>query len=301
MSLHIARPAATLAAIFGLLAATASAHQTSVPLTFWADNYDSPEARCQLEVGAGGATCGLRAWAIRRDCLLARMDDGGCDETQEEADDEAIQQLRLAIFQGDISPVCRQADLPKMLFSDLQDVQFDVVTFCRELEAAAVSVVFNPTFRVEDPTSLAGEEKACVHAFATATTKAFNFAFRARRATLDRIANRRRSSRNKNLDVDASNRSVSRANQALVESLANACAPASFEQLYGFGIEDAVALVTSRAACLADQTYPVLAYQDEYACPAAVCGNGMRETGERCDDGNTTDGDGCSSGCQLEF
>lgn len=31
-----------------------------------------------------------------------------------------------------------------------------------------------------------------------------------------------------------------------------------------------------------------------------VCGNGARETGEQCDDGNTGAGDGCSATCQVE-
>ncbi len=34
--------------------------------------------------------------------------------------------------------------------------------------------------------------------------------------------------------------------------------------------------------------------------PAPVCGNGVVESGEQCDDGNTTNGDGCSSTCQTE-
>lgn len=32
----------------------------------------------------------------------------------------------------------------------------------------------------------------------------------------------------------------------------------------------------------------------------AVCGNHTMEPPEECDDGNTIDGDGCSSTCQLE-
>jgi cysteine-rich repeat protein len=36
------------------------------------------------------------------------------------------------------------------------------------------------------------------------------------------------------------------------------------------------------------------------AGPAPVCGNGIVESGEVCDDGNTTSGDGCSATCQLE-
>lgn len=34
--------------------------------------------------------------------------------------------------------------------------------------------------------------------------------------------------------------------------------------------------------------------------PVAVCGNGILEAGEQCDDGNTVSGDGCSSTCQIE-
>src|SRR6185436_15870448 len=33
---------------------------------------------------------------------------------------------------------------------------------------------------------------------------------------------------------------------------------------------------------------------------APVCGNAEIESGEQCDDGNTQDGDGCSSTCKLE-
>ncbi|MBU3904562.1 MAG: DUF4215 domain-containing protein [Nanoarchaeota archaeon] len=31
-----------------------------------------------------------------------------------------------------------------------------------------------------------------------------------------------------------------------------------------------------------------------------ICGNNIKEIGERCDDGNNVDGDGCSSTCTVE-
>jgi len=34
--------------------------------------------------------------------------------------------------------------------------------------------------------------------------------------------------------------------------------------------------------------------------PPPCCGNGKVETGEECDDGNTTSGDGCSAECKIE-
>lgn len=35
-------------------------------------------------------------------------------------------------------------------------------------------------------------------------------------------------------------------------------------------------------------------------CPVAVCGNGIQEPGESCDDGGTVPGDGCSALCAIE-
>ncbi len=282
-----------------LLAAAAipsalSAHTGLVPLTFWADNFTPADARCQLEVGAGAATCGFGTWIIRRDCLLSRLDGGVCDE---EADDAAAEALRLGVFQGDINPSCSQANLNNLGFLDAQDIQFDVVTFCRELEAAAVSVVFNPFFAADGERTLSDGEKQCIRSFASVTTKAFNYAFRVRRSTLDRIANRRRSSRTKNADVREADGRISDSNRALQSALVRNCSESDFQALYGLTTADAVALVSTRSACLATRTYPVEAFE----CPDAVCGNGMRETNEDCDDGNLDAGDGCDDRCRVEF
>jgi cysteine-rich repeat protein len=35
--------------------------------------------------------------------------------------------------------------------------------------------------------------------------------------------------------------------------------------------------------------------------PTSCCGDGHVDSGEQCDDGNTADGDGCSATCQLEY
>ena len=43
-----------------------------------------------------------------------------------------------------------------------------------------------------------------------------------------------------------------------------------------------------------------LASSDATAQAPSFCGNFVIEIGEQCDDGNSADGDGCSSGCLIE-
>ncbi len=44
----------------------------------------------------------------------------------------------------------------------------------------------------------------------------------------------------------------------------------------------------------------VLHHQAHHQASSAICGNGTKETGEGCDDGNTTNNDGCSATCFTE-
>ncbi|HKU39954.1 MAG TPA: DUF4215 domain-containing protein [Polyangiales bacterium] len=56
-----------------------------------------------------------------------------------------------------------------------------------------------------------------------------------------------------------------------------------------------------RAAGAADGCCPKGAYSSQdMDCPPA-CGNGMREAGETCDDGNLQSGDGCDAMCKSEI
>ena len=41
-------------------------------------------------------------------------------------------------------------------------------------------------------------------------------------------------------------------------------------------------------------------FEDCNTCASALCGDGVTDPGEQCDDGNTTGGDGCSATCQSE-
>ena len=65
----------------------------------------------------------------------------------------------------------------------------------------------------------------------------------------------------------------------------------------GSGAEDACNLGELDCPCMGDACMPGLICQDG-TCVASVCGNGMVEDPEVCDDGNNVDGDGCAADCK---
>ena len=113
-------------------------------------------------------------------------------------------------------------------------------------------------------------------------------------------------------------RGVTRKTGALTQTLAKSCSAASAAALFPgacAGAADAPALaacVAARARCAfcagfngSDGTaIDCDVFDDALAngsCETAPrCGDGARDSGEDCDDGDTEDGDGCSASCQLE-
>ncbi len=67
---------------------------------------------------------------------------------------------------------------------------------------------------------------------------------------------------------------------------------------------EVTAITTLKAEYKAPESQPTMQINNQVYAEvkqASVCGNGVKEDGESCDDGNLTDGDGCSSTCLMEF
>ena len=78
--------------------------------------------------------------------------------------------------------------------------------------------------------------------------------------------------------------------------VAQRCPDSDFQAVYHRSTATLLEAIGQRADCLAGALY----VQNGVLCPAPVCGNGLKEVGEQCDDGNLVNGDGCSSKCTLE-
>jgi len=126
------------------------------------------------------------------------------------------------------------------------------------------------------------------------TSTLLAFAFRTIRRTLDRIACEHLTPTQKLDRLAQAAASIAHAEAVLGTRLASMC-PA-FSSLYHRDAGAFLTAIGARCMCLAGSTY----VQDAVLCPAAVCGNGIREGTEQCDDGNLVAGVGCSPSCTVE-
>jgi cysteine-rich repeat protein len=279
--------ALVLAGVVLLLAPRAvSAHGVPTPLDYWGA-FGRRVARCQRVIARNAAVCALRSWNIRSDCQLAMLHGAPCDS---DAATAAIESLHTAAINS-VGAACSEQQVATLVFLGTYEAESDVVTFCRELAAAAESVVFFPVTYGPAPPSPAAQ--GCIDAAAQATTSLLHTGFESRQRLLDRIALESYSPADKRAMLAESTAAIAQAATALGAQLTQSCAPSDFTTTYGQGVQSFLAQVATRADCLAGQAYA----QGGILCPASVCGNRMQEHGEECDDGNQIDGDGCSAQC----
>jgi len=261
-----------------------------VEIDFWGA-FGRRTARCQRVIGTSAAVCARQAWNARRECRLGTLRGVPCDEN---AVDAVVEAARLAAVNS-VAVACTEQQALNLTFLGVFEAEQDVVRFCRELDAAAESAVFLPVG--DDPAGLSPAARRCVGATALATTKLLHAAFNSHQRVLDRIALRAFAPRDKHAMVAASLAAIGRDQAALEALMTASCSSETFARTYGRSPSEFLALIASRADCLAGRTYA----QGGIICPQPQCGNGMQELpDESCDDGNRIDGDGCSAECSRE-
>jgi cysteine-rich repeat protein len=288
----VSRTIALVAAVALCIAAAphrADAHGPPVDLEDWGP-FGNSNARCQRYIASSGAVCARRAWQLRRACLESELDGHGCDQT---AVSDAIEALRIDAA-GQVAANCTANQIMNIIFLSVFDAANDAVTICREVDTAALSAV---TLPLPDDAALATDEvRTCVRATADATTHLLHRAFRSRQWILNRISQKGYAPARKRAMAERSTASIARDVAKLTNAVTSVCPADAFQRTYGRDAETFLTRIASRGDCLAGRTYA----QGTIVCPPAECGNGMREPGERCDDGNTIAGDGCSSRCDFQ-
>jgi cysteine-rich repeat protein len=278
------RVAAPIALLFVMaIAGQASAHGVRLPFSQWG-GFSASTARCQRMIARAATQCATAAWRARRDCRSAELAGQVCDQDATQA---IVDAARISALNA-IDDNCSEREVINLQYLSSFDLQADVISFCRGWETAAISAVYRPA----DGTAPAAQ-RACVEAAADATDAVMSFSFRARRQCLDRIAGLALDAPNRTALLDVAGRRMNSAHDELVERLRARCGSETFTTLYGRSPQTFVTDVGERADCVGGLLY----IQDAVLCPAPVCGNGIIEIPETCDDGNTNDGDACPSTC----
>jgi hypothetical protein len=280
----------SLAALLG--GARAWAHGTPEMLAMWGP-FDAAASRCQRALGQAATQCALDVWALRRACIEPQLRGEPCDQN---ATTRAVRDARQRALDK-VDAFCPDQAVTSLRFVDRQEALSDVTSICRQLEREVVTAVYGPALVGSSADYVVGAMApagaACVTNAAARATELLRFAAREQRAPFDRIASRPMAGEEKFAAVARGEQRALRARANVAARVAAVCDATTFAALYGRPIEQLLADVGSRAACLVGGVY----VQDRMLCPAPVCGNGMEEAGEECDDGDADDSDTCRTDC----
>ena len=283
--------AAALLALATLRVHPAYAHGQGLPFAFWG-NFPQATAHCQQVLAFEATRCANRVWKVHTDCDNALLDGKACGTSSVP---DLVQRAHLDSL-NIIDLQCTSPEAQGLGFLLKFEAQTDMNNFCTAIENAFVSTVYGPVMQGAFVRLTDDETRICVEAMAQATTKLWRFAVRARVRALDRIARSVMTPSDKQALIDDSSMLIDGLRALIQQRLEAACPTTDFVATYHHDDRELLTLVGQRADCLAAAVY----VQNVVFCPLPVCGNGMQEVGEQCDDGNLTDGDGCSSQCAIE-
>lgn len=266
-------------------------HGQPVQLAFWG-GFPRSVARCQRVIAAAAARCARETVAARIACYEPLLAGQLCDTALLNAEIAAIRQRA----RDAIPPYCSDAELRQLIYENLFDAFTDIVEACRRLDTAITSAIYAPALAGRSvPGPVSEEQRQCVTATGRTAPRLLAYAMTERQRALDRIASARLDPARKQALVEHSRQRIVRATERLENRIRLPCPDPAFLAIYGRNGATLLASVARQADCLAEYVY----VQDTVVCPAPVCGNGLREPGEECDDGNDRDDDGCTSGCRT--
>ena len=263
----------------------AMGHGMRLPFDQWG-GFRAETTHCQRVVARAAAQCAATAWQTRRACRSAELQGQTCDR---EATQAVVDAARIKSLDT-IDAACSERQAIDLQYLGTFDLQADVINFCRGWDTASVSAVYGPF-----ATPLSPAERACSDAAAETTDRLMHFVFRNRRQCMDRIASLPLQAPNRASLLDVASHRARTVYETLAARLATRCGAATFAEMYGRMPDTFITDLSVRADCIGGLLY----IQDAVLCPAPVCGNGIVELPEDCDDGNTAGGDACSATCQL--
>jgi cysteine-rich repeat protein len=286
-------PRASRLTLIGLmltaLQGVAWAHGEPASLAFWG-GYPKSVAGCQRAISFAASLCISRSIEARKRCLTTETAGHECDEQALDAEVQAARAAARAVVQE----TCSSQDVQNLLYVDITEALVDVINICRETDSAITSAAYAPAMVGGSVAAMEAPAAKCIDETAKASAKLVRYANRSRRTALDRIAARRLDLPAKQALLERAETRISAIKARLAERLSAVCPQNQFLGLYSRNMSQYLDDLSNHGKCFGGAVY----VQDAVVCPPPVCGNGIREADEDCDDANDFDGDGCRADCE---
>lgn len=269
----------------------ARAHLQPIPLALWG-GFDTQTAQCQRAIIFIAARCSMIAWTARNACLAAQLNGRPCNTDGTDAKIEDALNTVIPMMDH----YCTSDNYNTLSFGPNINAYADAQIFCQQLHDAAASAIYGPAKNGGTIGAVDATMQRCVGAVASAGSAMVRAAFQARQQFLDLIAAQPMGPQEKMALILRSTNRVTRAKIGILQRLATQCSDAEIMSLYHQSPSSLLTLIGTRGDCLAGAA----TVQNVVVCPVSICGNGMQESNEECDDGVGNGKDGfCNSDCSL--
>jgi cysteine-rich repeat protein len=282
------RVGASLALLAGVLVPPASAYAHGGPpdITFWGP-FPSGTTSCLRLMARATQRCVQEAMTLQHECMDAQLAGQPCDQA---ARDQNINAAKLAA-RSIVTTACTGGQLTELHFIDQDDAKADINKTCTDQPDAVMSVAYAPALAGGASAAMDDQARDCLVQTAANSRKLLHYIVRLKTRTLDLMAVNVIGPAKKKSLLSRADDHIAVALDKLAQRLVQACP--NFEAIYGRSPSDILAAMTRVGDCVVGASY----VQTSVACPAPVCGNGIKESGEQCDDDNTIDTDSCHNDC----
>jgi cysteine-rich repeat protein len=260
----------------------AAAHVQPIPIDDWG-GFEPDTVNCLRTISRATLTCFDTTLSALQTCNDAVIRGETCDtEETEDIVAEASRQQRLVLTR-----TCSQSELEDLGYVGLSDSQADMFNACVTQARGAVSATYAPA--LAGPPAQAAAD--CMVASAAYARKVIRFALQQETPVMDRIAARSLTTEEKLASIQKIEEELGAARTRWVAALLEQCP--DFLGVYGRSADSFLRTIKQRSDCALSNLYVHTAIN----CPSQICGNGIREGIEECDDGNRSNDDTCRTDC----
>lgn len=260
----------------------ALAHNQPVPIDVWGPFLPGAQA-CLRSISQAAHTCFDTVVSVEQRCNDALVRGEPCDRFAVDAVvDEATNAMRVTLANA-----CAVGQLTELNYIGFFDARSDLSSACLTQGRAAIAATYAPA-RTGTPEAPAVE---CMVASAAYSRKVMRFILERETPVMERIATRLFTADEKKEDILHVERELSATRPRWVAGLLEVCP--QFAAVYGRSPDSFLRTIKQRTDCVLSLTY----IHSAVSCLTQVCGNGIPEGIEQCDDGNSSNADACRTDC----